>query len=75
MTYYILTFIAGLLVGVCFKYRFVRALIHVDKEFNDELLNGRSGETISTRAGRALIFKQRGGSPRATGSGVCYAAF
>lgn len=46
--------VLGLALGAFYSYPIIRGLIHVDKEANEELLNGRRGETISTRGGRAV---------------------
>lgn len=60
---YLGVFILGLAFGALYNNPIVRGLIHMDKEVNDEFLGGRDGETISTRAGRAIKWRVNVGKP------------
>lgn len=60
MWYLLLGLVIGIVIGALYNHPIVRGLIHLDKEVNEEVLNGRDGETISTRAGRIMKALRKG---------------
>lgn len=52
--------VIGVVIGALRQKYVYRTLVNADKFLNKELLNGRKGETVSTRGGRAVKRIQMG---------------